>query len=157
MQRMLHLALFEPRIPPNTGNVIRLAANTGAQLHLIEPLGFSIDHKQVKRAGLDYHQMAHVATHVNFAAFQQAMGQRRLFAIETCGTKRYDQVRYQDEDVLLFGAETYGLTPAVLEQVEPGNTLKLPMYPNNRSINLSNSCAIVLFEAWRQLEFPGAG
>lgn len=154
---MLHLALHEPEIPPNTGNLIRLAANTGICLHLIKPLGFSIDDRQLKRAGLDYHQMAHTRLHENLADFVNAMSGKRLLAVETTGSVRYDRCRFQDEDVLLFGAETRGLPAALLASLPADRQLHIPMQQGNRSINLSNACAIVLFEALRQLDFPGYG
>ena len=153
---MLHLALFEPEIPPNTGNIIRLAANTGAHLHLIKPLGFSLDEKHLRRAGLDYHDLARLSLHENVTDFAAAMGTRRIFAVETSGTLRYDQAHFCDEDVLLFGRETTGIPAAVLATLPPEQQLFLPMQVGNRSINLSNSCAIVLFEAWRQLGFNGS-
>lgn len=152
---MLHLALYEPEIPPNTGNLIRLAANAGICLHLIKPLGFAIDDRQLKRAGLDYHQMAHTRLHENLADFVTAMTGKRLFAVETSGTRRYDQARFRDEDVLLFGAETRGLPDTLLATLPACQRLRIPMQPGNRSINLSNAGAIVLFEALRQLDFPG--
>lgn len=153
---MLHIALYEPEIPPNTGNIIRLAANTGAWLHLIKPLGFSLEEKHLKRAGLDYHDLARLTLHENYAAFRQAIGKRRLFAIETWGTARYDNAAFADEDVLLFGRETRGLPKTLTDALPAKQVLRLPMQPNNRSINLSNSCAIVVFEAWRQLGFSGS-
>lgn len=152
---MLHLALYEPEIPPNTGNVIRLVANTGAFLHLIKPLGFSLDEKQVRRAGLDYHHMARTRLHENYAEFLQFVGERRLFAFTTKGHHRYDKVNYQDEDVLLFGPETRGLPTSVLNALAPDHKLRLPMLPDSRSVNLSNTCAVALYEAWRQLDFNG--
>lgn len=151
---MLHIALFEPEIPPNTGNIIRLAANTGATLHLIKPLGFSLDEKHLKRAGLDYHQMACTRLHENYADFVAAMGERRIFAVETGGSIRYDNAAFRLDDVLLFGPETRGLPAEVLHSLPADQQLILPMQPGNRSINLSNACAITVFEAWRQLGFP---
>ena len=153
---MLHIALYEPEIPPNTGNIIRLVANTGARLHLIKPLGFSLDEKQVRRAGLDYHQMAQVRLHENPADFAAAMGARRIFAFTTKGRTRYDRVAFRDEDVLLFGPETRGLPADLLATFPPEHQLRLPMQDGSRSINLSNACAIALFEAWRQLDFGGS-
>lgn len=152
---MLHIALYEPEIPPNTGNIIRLAANVGAHLHLIKPLGFSLDEKHLRRAGLDYHDLARLSLHENFTEFAASMAEKRIFAIETSGSLRYDQARFEDEDVLLFGRETSGIPAAILAGLPAAQQLFLPMQPGNRSINLSNSCAIVLFEAWRQLAFNG--
>lgn len=152
---MLHLALYEPEIPPNTGNVIRLVANTGAFLHLIKPLGFSLDEKQVRRAGLDYHHLARTRLHENYDDFVHFVGQRRLFAFTTKGHQRYDKTHYQDEDVLLFGPETRGLPDQVLNRLADHQKLRLPMMPDSRSVNLSNTCAVALYEAWRQLDFGG--
>lgn len=153
---MLHIALYQPEIPPNTGNIIRLAANSGACLHLIKPLGFSLEEKHLQRAGLDYHDLARLTLHENYAAFRQAIGKRRLFAVETCGQTRYDNAIFKDEDVLLFGRETSGLPAALIASLPVEHVLRLPMQPNNRSINLSNACAIVVYEAWRQLDYYGS-
>ncbi|MDF2867038.1 MAG: TrmH family methyltransferase [Gammaproteobacteria bacterium] len=150
---MPDIALFEPEIPPNTGNIIRLTANAGVGLHLIKPLGFEPDDKQLKRAGLDYHSWASLKQYENFQEFKVAMQQRRILAISTKGQQLYSQVKYRADDVLLLGPETRGLPIAVLEQFEPQNILRIPMVPNNRSLNLSNAAAIVLYEAWRQLDF----
>ncbi|MBI5447890.1 MAG: tRNA (uridine(34)/cytosine(34)/5-carboxymethylaminomethyluridine(34)-2'-O)-methyltransferase TrmL [Gammaproteobacteria bacterium] len=150
---MLHIALFEPEIPPNTGNIIRLCANTGAQLHLIEPLGFRPDDAKMRRAGLDYHEFARVQIHVNFQAFQQAIQSRRLFALSTKASVVYTQPHFQDEDVFLFGPETRGLPASLHEVVLPEHWLRLPMKAESRSLNLSNTVAVVLYEAWRQLQF----
>jgi tRNA (cytidine/uridine-2'-O-)-methyltransferase len=150
---MPDIALFEPEIPPNTGNIIRLTANAGVSLHLIKPLGFEPDDKQLKRAGLDYHSWANLQQHENFQAFKEAMQPRRIFAISTKGQQQYTDVKYQSDDVLLFGPETRGLPIEVLAQFEPQHILRIPMVPNNRSLNLSNAAAIVLYEAWRQLSF----
>lgn len=153
---MLHLVLFEPEIPPNTGNVIRLAANTGMQLHLIEPLGFELDEKKVRRAGLDYHALTQVKIHKNWSAFLETVEYNRIFACTTKGSTRYTDVAYQENDVLLFGPETRGLPMEVLQTFPEENWLRLPMVPDSRSLNLSNSVAIFTYEAWRQLDFKGA-
>ncbi|KTG24580.1 tRNA (cytosine(34)-2'-O)-methyltransferase TrmL [Idiomarina sp. WRN-38] len=153
---MLHLVLFEPEIPPNTGNVIRLAANTGMQLHLIKPLGFELDEKKVRRAGLDYHDLANVNIHENWQAFLSDVEHNRIFACTTKGKTRYTDVQYQTNDVLLFGPETRGLPMSVLETFPSENWLRLPMADTSRSLNLSNSVAIFAYEAWRQLNFEGA-
>ena len=150
---MLHVALFEPEIPPNTGNIIRLCANSGAQLHLIEPLGFDLSEKQCRRAGLDYHEYVNIKIHANFTAFCQAIAPRRLLCIETGSNTCYGDFAFSDEDVLLFGPETRGLQADVLNAAAVQRTLSIPMRPNSRSLNLSNSVAITLFEAWRQLQF----
>ncbi|WP_369978374.1 tRNA (cytidine(34)-2'-O)-methyltransferase [Xanthomonas bundabergensis] len=152
----LHVLLFQPEIPPNTGNAIRLCANTGAQLHLIEPLGFDLGDKQLKRAGLDYHEYARLQVHASLDAALQRIAPRRLFALSTRSTTRYDAPAFADGDAFLFGPETRGLPAEVLEQVPPAQRLRLPMRPHNRSLNLSNAVAVVVFEAWRQLGFPGA-
>ena len=153
---MFDIVLFEPEIPPNTGNVIRLCANTGCRLHLIEPLGFQLDDKQLKRAGLDYHEYASVRVHDDWSAFSDALPGRR-FAFSTKGSTRFDQVAYRAGDVLIFGPETRGLPPDVLASFDPGARLRLPMIPGNRSVNLSNAVAVVVFEAWRQNGFAGSG
>lgn len=152
---MIHIALYEPEIPPNTGNIMRLCANTGAQLHLIEPLGFDLDEKKLRRAGLDYRDSANVVRHASWEAFHLAIGERRLFALTTRGKTSYASVRFQQEDVLLFGAETRGLPEPVHKVIRPGHSLGIPMQPDSRSLNLSNAAAVVLFEALRQLDFPG--
>jgi tRNA (cytidine/uridine-2'-O-)-methyltransferase len=154
---MLEVVLYAPEIPPNAGNVIRLAANTGVALHLVEPLGFSMDDRQLRRAGLDYHEMANVRVHRDWAACRAALGDRRLFAVSTRGTVSYAEPRYEARDAFVFGPETSGLPQALLEEFAPGRRLRLPMRPGNRSLNLSNAVAVVVFEAWRQLGFPGAG
>ena len=153
---MLHVVLFQPEIPPNTGNVIRLCANCGAALHLLRPLGFELDDKRLRRAGLDYHEFATVAVHDDLADFITSAQPRRLFAVSTRGNVRYDTVEYADGDALMFGAETRGLPPDVLEGIAPEQRLRLPMRPRNRSLNLSNAVAVVVYEAWRQLGFDGA-
>ncbi|MCP1338922.1 tRNA (uridine(34)/cytosine(34)/5-carboxymethylaminomethyluridine(34)-2'-O)-methyltransferase TrmL [Idiomarina sp. M1R2S28] len=153
---MLHLVLFEPEIPPNTGNVIRLAANTGMSLHLIEPLGFELDEKKVRRAGLDYHDLASVNIHKDWQSFLNNTSFNRIFACTTKGKTNYSAVAYQAGDVLLFGPETRGLPMEVLETFPQENWLRLPMADTSRSLNLSNSVAIFAYEAWRQHDFTGA-
>ena len=154
---MFDLILHQPEIPPNTGNVIRLCANTGARLHLVRPLGFDMDDRQLRRAGLDYHEYARVQVHDDLAAALDAIRPPRLFALSARGTVRYDAPRYAEGDAFLFGCETRGLPAPVLEAVPADRRLTLPMRPGNRSINLSNAVAVMAFEAWRQLEFAGAG
>jgi len=149
--------LYQPEIPPNTGNVIRLCANTGARLHLIEPLGFAREDKQLRRAGLDYHEYARVQVHASLEAALDAIRPARLFALSTRGRIRHDQPRYADGDAFLFGPETRGLPQDVLDAIPPAQRLRLPMRPENRSLNLSNAVAVVVFEAWRQSGFAGAG
>lgn len=150
---MFDIVLVEPEIPPNAGNVIRLAANTGARLHLVEPLGFSMDDRQLKRAGLDYHELASLRTHKNWLACRAALSGRRMFALTTRGSRIYSDVTFAAGDVFVFGAETRGLPDDVLEYFSEQHRLRLPMRPGNRSINLSNAVAVVVFEAWRQLNF----
>ena len=152
---MFHIILLEPEIPPNTGNVIRLCANTGCQLHLVHPLGFSIDEPQVRRAGLDYHDMARVRDYPDFAACMRALAPKRLYAVETGATRAYSEVRYRPGDAFLFGRETTGLPGALLESLGPEARVSIPMRPGNRSVNLSNSVALVVYEAWRQNGFAG--
>lgn len=152
---MLHIALYEPEIPPNTGNIMRLCANTGAQLHLIEPFGFSLDEKSLRRAGLDYREFADVHTYPDYAAFLQAMGPRRLFALTTKASRAYSELRIEDEDVFLFGPETRGLPDTVLAALDAAHRVRIPMLAHSRSLNLSNSAALVLYEGLRQLGFPG--
>jgi tRNA (cytidine/uridine-2'-O-)-methyltransferase len=154
---MVEIALVEPEIPPNAGNVIRLAANAGARLHLVGPLGFAMEDRQLKRAGLDYHELANVTVHPGWEAFAAAVRGRRLFACTTRGAVSAYDVRFAADDVLVFGAETRGLPQALLERFPPGRRLRLPMRPGNRSLNLSNAVAVVVYEAWRQLGFAGAG
>lgn len=152
---MLHVALYQPEIPPNTGNVIRLCANTGAALHLIHPLGFAPDDKQVKRAGLDYHEWTRVQHHQDYPAFLQQVAPKRLIACSTKGTGFYTDFHYQSGDVLLFGPETRGLPVDVLADIPPKQIVRIPMLPHSRSLNLSNAVAIILYEAFRQLGFAG--
>ncbi len=153
---MFDVVLYCPEIPPNTGNVIRLAANTGVRLHLVEPLGFSLHDRQLKRAGLDYRDLASVRTHAGWAACRAALGARRAFAVSTRGTRSYAEPRYARDDAFVFGPETAGLPAEVLEEFTPAMRLRVPMRAGNRSLNLSNCVALVVFEAWRQLGFPGA-
>ena len=152
----MHVVLYQPEIPPNTGNVIRLCANTGAALHLIRPLGFDLDDKKLRRAGLDYHEFARVAVHDDLDAFLAAVSPRRLFAVSTRGSMRYDHVEYADDDALLFGPETRGLPQEILDALPEEQRLRLPMRPGNRSLNLSNAVAVIVFEAWRQTNFDGS-
>lgn len=153
----LDVVLFQPEIPPNTGNVIRLCANTGARLHLVRPLGFSLDDRQLRRAGLDYHEYASLAVHEDLPAALAAIAPRRLFALSTRGSVRHDTIGFAPGDALLFGPETRGLPDGVLDTIPPGQRLRLPMRPGNRSLNLSNAVAVMVFEAWRQQGFAGAG
>ena len=152
---MLHIVLFEPEIPPNTGNVIRLAANTGAQLHLVEPLGFTLEDSQLRRAGLDYHEYATLKVHANWETCAAVLADRRLFALSTRNSHVYSEVAFRDEDVFVFGPETRGLPMELLDTLPAGQRLRIPMRPNNRSLNLSNAVAVVVLEAWRQLGFAG--
>lgn len=151
----LDVLLYQPEIPPNTGNVIRLCANTGARLHLIRPLGFDLDDKQLRRAGLDYHEYTALQVHDSLAEALAAIQPLRLFALSTRGTLRYDQPTYRDGDAFLFGPETRGLPQDVLDALPAEQRLRLPMRPDNRSLNLSNTVAVMVFEAWRQQGFAG--
>jgi tRNA (cytidine/uridine-2'-O-)-methyltransferase len=153
---MIEVVLVSPEIPPNTGNVIRLCANTGARLHLVHPLGFVWDDKRVRRAGLDYHELANVTHHVDWVACVAALEGRRFIAIETGGSTRLDQFAFQHDDVLVFGQETAGLSAEVLANFPPSRRVTLPMMPGNRSLNLSNSVAVTVYEAWRQLGYRGS-
>ncbi len=152
---MLKVILFEPEIPPNTGNVIRLCANTGAELHLVEPLGFSLDERRLRRAGLDYREFASVTVHESLAVCLQTLEGPRVFAFSTRGRTHYSAACYRQGDALLFGPETRGLPDAVLESLPPEQRLRLPMRATSRSLNLSNSVAVAVYEAWRQLGFEG--
>jgi tRNA (cytidine/uridine-2'-O-)-methyltransferase len=152
---MFHIALHEPRIAPNTGNIIRLSANNGCSLHLIEPLGFDLEEKKLRRAGLDYHALANVTRHPDYETFLHEMQDRRIFACTTKGSRYYDEIEYQADDVLLFGSETHGLPSSILEKIDPDRRIKIPMCPGNRSLNLSNAVAIISSEAWRQHRFAG--
>lgn len=152
---MFSIALFEPEIPPNTGNIIRLCANTGTQLHLIEPLGFNLDDKQLLRAGLDYHEYAPVKTYPNFSAFESLYSKSRMFAVTTKGGMPYHEVSYKEGDIFLFGPETRGLPESIRSQFDHDKKIRIPMAENSRSLNLSNAAAILLYEAWRQNGFKG--
>ncbi len=158
---MINIVLFEPEIPPNTGNIIRLCANTGFQLHLIEPLGFELDDKRLRRAGLDYHEWASVKHHADFDAFigtealLQQDSRNRLYAMTTKATPYYHEVSYNAGDYLIFGPESRGLPEIVRQQIGAANWLRVPMLPGSRSLNLSNATALVAYEAWRQLGFKG--
>lgn len=153
---MLHVVLFEPEIPPNTGNIIRLCANTGYMLHLIEPLGFAWDDKRIKRAGLDYHEFAQVQRHVNFAAFVNTIAPIRMFACTTKGYTKHSDATYMAGDALIFGPESRGLPLEVLQQLPTEHWLRIPMTANSRSMNLSNAVAVFVYESWRQLDYTGA-
>lgn len=153
---MFHLIAYQPEIPPNTGNMIRLCANSGATLHLVHPLGFELSASRVKRAGLDYHQMAHVIEHQDLESCLASLGDPRVFALSTRGGQRYDQVAFARGDALLLGPETRGLPQELLDSLPPEQRLRIPLMPDNRSLNLSNAAAIVLYEAWRQQGFPGS-
>ena len=150
---MFSLILYEPEIPPNTGNIIRLCANTGVALHLVEPLGFDLETKKLRRAGLDYREFATVASHKNLDACLAALGQPRVFALSTRGTTRHDQPSYRADDAFLLGPETRGLPQAVFDALPDEQVLRLPMQKNSRSLNLSNTAAVIVYEAWRQLDF----
>jgi len=152
---MFDVVLYQPEIPPNTGNAIRVGANTGVRLHLIEPLGFRMDDRELRRAGLDYHEYARVAVHASWEACLSQLTGQRVFAVSTRGSKRYDEVAYQPGDVFLFGPETRGLPAALLQTFDRKQTLRLPMIAGSRSLNLSNAVAVVVYEAWRQLGFAG--
>jgi tRNA (cytidine/uridine-2'-O-)-methyltransferase len=153
---MLDIVLYQPEIPPNTGNIIRLCANTGFALHLIEPLGFDWDDKKVRRAGLDYHEFAEVKRYPNLEAYIQARAPNRIFACETTGKTFFADAEYQPGDALLFGPETRGLPDEVIQALPPQQQLRIPMLPQSRSMNLSNAVSVFVYEAWRQLEFNGA-
>ncbi len=153
---MLDIVLYQPEIPPNTGNLIRLCANTGFRLHLIEPLGFVLDDKRLRRAGLDYHEWAAVRVHRDWAAFRAGVAPARVFAVSTRGRTGYHEPAYRAGDALVFGPETRGLPQAMLDALPEAQRLRIPMRPDSRSLNLSNACAVVVFEAWRQLGFMGA-
>ena len=150
---MFSLILYEPEIPPNTGNIIRLCANTGVGLHLVEPLGFELDEPRLRRAGLDNREFADVRTHPSLADVHAALGEPRVFALSTRGVTRYDAPRYRAGDAFLMGPETRGLPQALLDSLPEEQRLRMPMRPGNRSLNLSNAAAVVVYEAWRQLGF----
>ena len=149
----MQVALFQPEIPPNTGNIIRLCANTGAELHLIHPLGFTPDDKRLQRAGLDYHEWARVNHHQNFDVFKESIQSQRLFACSTKGSCLYTDVKYEPNDILLFGPETRGLPQEILASLPGSHIIRIPMLANSRSLNLSNAVAVILYEALRQQGF----
>ena len=151
----LHIVLFEPEIPPNTGNIIRLCANCGAQLHLIEPMGFVLDDKRLRRAGLDYHEFAEVKAWPNLDAYRAAYPERRLVAVETSGKIYHSAFEFTSNDALLFGPETRGLSEDLLATLSPECIIRMPMLPGSRSLNLSNAVAVVVYEAWRQAGYNG--
>ena len=153
---MIDIALYEPEIPPNTGNIIRLCANTGARLHLIEPLGFALEDSKLRPAGLDYHEWARVETHSSLTALYEKYRFERTFGVSTRGRSYYHQVTYRPGDLLLFGPETRGLPEEVLQTLAPEHRLRIPMQAGVRSLNLSNAVAVVVYEAWRQQGFAGA-
>lgn len=153
---MFHVVLVTPEIPPNTGNVIRLCANTGASLHLVEPLGFNLSDAQLRRAGLDYAEMACVTVHPDWQACRGALGGARLFALTTKGSCRHTSADFQPGDAFIFGAESRGLPAGLLDDIDPDKRLRLPLIPGNRSLNLSNAVAVMVYEAWRQQDFAGA-
>ena len=150
---MINIVLFEPEIPPNTGNIIRLAANTGSQLHLIKPLGFALEDKQMRRAGLDYHEYAGLAIYEGWQEFREKQSSARLFGLSTKGNRFYTEVAFEDEDFLVFGSETRGLPETIRTEIGQDKVLRIPMLPESRSLNLSNATAILVYEAWRQLNF----
>ncbi|MEP6938378.1 MAG: tRNA (uridine(34)/cytosine(34)/5-carboxymethylaminomethyluridine(34)-2'-O)-methyltransferase TrmL [Rudaea sp.] len=152
---MLHVVLYQPEIPPNTGNVIRLCANSGARLHLIRPLGFDLDHAKLRRAGLDYHEFATVDVHDDLDAFVARARPARMLALSTRGGTLYTNIRFDDGDALVFGPETRGLPQSLLDALPATQRVRLPMRPGNRSLNLSNAVAVVVYEAWRQQGFGG--
>jgi len=155
MPGMFHLILYEPEIPPNTGNVIRLCANTGVALHLIEPLGFDLEERKLRRAGLDYREFARVTTHKSLGQCLMALGRPRVFALSTHGATRHDVPDYREGDAFLLGPETRGLPQDVLDALPEEQRLRLPMQSGSRSLNLSNTAAVIVYEAWRQLGFEG--
>ncbi|WP_038250550.1 tRNA (cytidine(34)-2'-O)-methyltransferase [Ghiorsea bivora] len=152
---MPSIALYEPKMPANTGNIIRLAANCGFNLHLIEPLGFNFEDKQLRRAGLDYHDLANVKIHSNFSAFLNTVKGNRILALTTKGNSFYHELKYHKDDILLFGSETSGLPAQILDSLPESLKLRLPMQPDSRSLNLSNTVAVVCYESWKQLSFQG--
>lgn len=154
--KMFHIVLFEPEIPANTGNIIRLCANTGSQLHLIKPLGFDMEDKKLRRAGLDYHEFSPVQQYENFDDFLEKIKPERVFGISTKGKKYVHDIKYKEGDAFLFGPETRGLPESVREGLGTNHVLRIPMQPTNRSLNLSNAVTLMLYEAWRQLDFKGS-
>ncbi len=153
---MFEIVLFEPEIPPNTGNIMRLCANSGCRLHLVRPLGFSLSDKQLERAGMDYRSGIDYTLHDDWEHCRETLAARRIFTVTTKGLQRHDQVRYQAGDVFVFGPETRGLPAAVLDTLPPAHLLALPLTPGNRSLNLSNAVAVAVYEAWRQQDFAGS-
>ncbi len=153
---MFHIVLFEPEIPGNTGNIIRLSANSGCRLHLVKPLGFSLDEKSVRRSGLDYHELADVTVHEDLAAARMSLQGGNWYAFTTKASRMYASATFQPGDVLLFGPETRGLPVQILDEFDAGHRLKLPMQPGSRSLNLSNAVSVAVYEAWRQNDFSGA-
>lgn len=154
---MLNIVLYQPEIPPNTGNIMRLCANTGCKLHLIEPLGFDLDEKKLRRAGLDYREFAEVSVHTDFEAFTTAHPELRILALTTKGATPYHEISYSPDDALVFGPETRGLPPDILDSLPTDQRIRIPMKENSRSLNLSNATAIVTYEALRQQGFPSLG
>lgn len=152
---MLDIVLYQPEIPPNTGNIIRLCANTGFRLHLIEPLGFELDDQRLRRAGLDYHEFASLKIHKNYEAFLKAVKPKRVLALSTKGRSNYSDQGFEEGDALMFGPETRGIPMEILEALPKDQVLRLPMLPDSRSLNLSNTVAIMVYEAWRQMGFSG--
>lgn len=152
---MFHIVLYQPEIPPNTGNVIRLCANTGSRLHLIKPLGFDMDDRRLRRAGLDYREWASVVVHESLDSFRSSIQPARIWAISTRGKRQYSDISYQPGDAFLFGPETRGLPQPVLDSLGTDSVVRLPMVPESRSLNLSNSVAVLVYEAWRQQQFQG--
>jgi tRNA (cytidine/uridine-2'-O-)-methyltransferase len=153
---VFHIVLHQPEIPPNTGNVIRLCANTGCQLHLIHPLGFELDDRRLRRAGLDYQEWASLREHADIESFLTAVAPQRVFALSTRGTRFYAEALYAAGDAFLFGSETRGLSRSILTSLKKDHVLRIPMLPGNRSLNLSNAVAVVVYEGWRQLAFANA-
>jgi len=152
-ENLINIVLFEPEIPPNTGNIIRLAANTGSQLHLIKPLGFDLVDKKMRRAGLDYHEYADILTYENWENFQKTHENQRIFGISTKGSRSYQQVNFEKGDFVVFGPETRGLPDTVREEIGSDSVLRIPMLADSRSMNLSNAAAVIVYEAWHQLGF----
>lgn len=154
---MFHVVLYQPEIPPNTGNIIRLCANTGSRLHLIEPLGFELEDSKLRRAGLDYREWASVSVHASLDSFMETVRANRIWAVSKRGNRRYSEIAYRPGDALLFGPETRGLPQQVLDDLGGDRVVRLPMVPESRSLNLSNAVAVLVFEAWRQQGFSGGG
>ncbi len=150
---MIKIVLFEPEIPPNTGNIIRLAANTGSQLHLIKPFGFDLENKKMRRAGLDYHEYAGIFTYESWKSFRKTYEDHRVFGISTKGSRSYNSIEYKEDDFVVFGPETRGLPDSIRVELGRENVLRIPMLPGSRSMNLANAAAVIVYEAWRQLGF----